>query len=228
MPLATNTRKSLSIHSFFTLALREIGILILLLLLLLPSCLFTIPNPVPLNNTVIIEDPTACIFNLNIFNDTVYMDSEEAIDFWMELEGQVVDSVFIYINGERNFIFNPDEIHSLDLFGKKQGRNNIQFEFIVAGPLETTHYKTHELILLYEENISSRFVRTEIIDGKLALIWPAVSSEMVSGYEIERTIDDMVLSTYVSDNPLYIDDKYVGESANYRISTACYLMRMMD
>ena len=210
-------RELASILLNFRPALCRTRILVMFLLPVLPSCLLNIPNPTPLHNTIYIEDPSACIFNLNIRNDTVFMDSEDMIDFWMELEGQTVDSVFIFINGERNFIYNPDEIHSLDLFGKVKGRNTIQFEFNVAGPLESTHYKTQEMVLLYEENMPSRFVRTEMIEGRLGLLWPGINSDKVEGFEIERSIDDQVLSTSTSDHPLYIDDNYVGEKARYRI-----------
>jgi len=176
------------------------------------------PQPI---DTLDILDVTDFLFNIPISNDTILYDKDYNIDFRVEIEGYLIDSVLLIINNHRRIKKDTSIISSKNLRIEK-GSHSILFliRSVNFENGDTIYFKSNQLTLHIVENLSNRFVISSIDNGRLKITWPELDKKNTSNYLIERFMgEDMEYShEFEVQDSIYFDNYYVGEEANFRIS----------
>lgn len=169
------------------------------------------------------------IFNLPFNQDTFFIDRENNIDFRIEIEGHQIDSAFLSIDNsyaikQDSSIFNTKNFYISD------GLHQISFliRSIKSETGDTVLLRSKSLLLNVVQNLSNKFVFPTVEDGKLKLTWKEFDINNTEKYIIERwLIDDKFntqlkekkyYQTFEVENASFIDNYYVGENAEYKIT----------
>ena len=180
-------------------------------------------------DTLDITEVQSFLFNIPINNDTILADKDYNIDFRIEIEGHVIDSVFLFI--DNNYLIKYDtyiiSTSSLQLY---TGLHTISFliRSVKSESGDTVFFKSKSLLFKIVENLSNRYVHPAVDGGKLLLTWEEFDKKNTIKYIVERwLIDDKFNSkpdekkyyqTYEVGNASFIDNYYVGERAEYKIT----------
>jgi hypothetical protein len=169
------------------------------------------------------------IFNLPFNQDTFFIDRENNIDFRIEIEGHQIDSAFLSI--DNSFAIKQDtSMFSTKNFYISDGLHLFSFliRSINSETGDTVFLKSKSLLLNVVQNLSNKFVSPAVEDGKLKLTWKEFDKSNTLKYIVERwLIDDKFntqlkekkcYQTFEVENASFIDNYYVGEEAEYKIT----------
>ena len=161
------------------------------------------------------------LFNIPINDDTIFMDKDHNIDFRIEIEGHKIDSTFLIIDNNEiikrdSFIISSNSLYLLE------GLHKIVFliRSINSNNGDTVFYRTNQENLKIIKNLSIRYINETINNGKLQLTWPELDKKNTKKYLIERIMgENLEYSQEIEvQDSIYLDNYYVGEEANFKIS----------
>jgi|GEM_PF-5021746 len=180
-------------------------------------------------DTLAISDVQDFLFNLPFNQDTFLIDKDYNIDFRIEIEGYVVDSTILIIDND--YIIKRDTfIISTKSIYLSEGLHNISFliRSIKSEGGDTVIFKSKSLLFNNVKNLSNRFVYPSVDGGKLKLTWDELDKNNTQKYIVERwQIDDKFntmsdekkyYQIFEVENAKFIDNYYVGEEAEYKIT----------
>ena len=169
------------------------------------------------------------LLNIPVSQDTFLVDNSYNIDFRVEIKGCLIDSVFIY-SGKDTILKSDTFIISTDKLYLNTGLNNISFiiRAVNIGSGKTVFFKSKSLLFNCVDNLSNRFVSHSVDNGRLRLTWKGLDESNTQKYIVERwVIDDKFntnygekkyLQTYEVENTSFVDNYYVGEEVEYKIT----------
>lgn len=170
------------------------------------------------------------LFNAPFKGDTLLLDHNGNIDMRVAIEGYTIDSVIIEV-GDMYPIKQDSAIVMSQRISSRlfEGGLPVRF-FIHAIDSETEKlvvFKSQELFAKRVEDIASQYVTTSIVDGRLKLSWVELDKDYTQKYVVERWVIDNDFSDkgirkyyqrYEVESPEFIDNYYVGEEAEYKIT----------
>lgn len=164
------------------------------------------------------------LFNIPIDGDTILIDKDYGIDFRVAMKGFKIDSVKFKMD-DTNYLGFDTTIISTYNFYNTPGIHQIEFllKTLNLEKGDTVFFKSGIFNVKYVANLSQRYIKNSIADGKLKIVWPELDKENTQHYLIERSMKsgfDYKVFTQkfeVSDS-IFIDSYYVGEGVNYKIS----------
>ena len=180
-------------------------------------------------DTIDISGVQGFLFNIPIHQDTFLIDKDHNIDFRIEIEGHIVDSAFLIIDNDY-VVIRDTFLISTKSFYLSEGLHNISFliRSIRSENGDTALLKSNSLLFNVVENLSYRFVYPTVDGGKLKLTWEEFDKNNTQRYIVERwLIDDKFntkprekkyYQTFEVENASFIDNYYVGEEAEYKIT----------
>jgi hypothetical protein len=185
-------------------------------------------KPQPLD-TVNIPGVQDFLFNIPINQGTFLIDKDYNIDFRIEIEGHIVDSAFLIIDND--YIIKRDTfiISTKSLF-LSEGLHKISFliRSIKSENGDTVFLKSKSLLFNSVENLSDRYVFPAVDSGKLKLTWKEFDKNNTQKYTVERWLLDDKFNTKIREkkyyqtfeveNASFIDNYYVGEEVEYKIT----------
>ena len=175
----------------------------------------------PTIHDIDIENTSDFLFNVPINYDSVFIDVSYGIDFRIEIEGYTIDSVEIIIDETYKYKYNTTIINSKSFFSS-EGIHQIEFKIRTInntnGNIE--FFRSAILNLVVIRDLSYKFVSISNIGGKLNITWPELDKKNTQKYLIERFMGKSFEYSQEFDihDSTYIDDYYVGEEVNFKIS----------
>lgn len=168
------------------------------------------------------------LFNVPIISDTVYIDKQYNIDIRIELEGYSIDTIKI-INNEDTLVCDTNIISSRYFYIYNEPQ---KIEFLISTVKlrsnDTVYFKSKPLIFKSIENLANQYVYPSVDNGKLKLTWEEFDKGHTQKYLIERWIiennfnqnygEKKYYQKYEVKDATFIDNYYVGEEAEYKIT----------
>jgi hypothetical protein len=174
-----------------------------------------------ITNPILLEKPADFLFNIPIRQDTIYSDLDYGIDLRVSLEGYKIDTVEININDYQAYQ-GTSTIIDLKNVWVPQGISQIDFFIKALDPIKNEYvtFKSDQIYINNIKNLSSRYITTSELEGRLSINWTELDQEFTKYYLVEKFLGDnkkyqMIFSTIDS---AFIDSSYVGEEAIYEIS----------
>lgn len=180
-------------------------------------------------DTLDIPEVQDFLFNIPISQDTNLIDKDYNIDFRIEIEGHLIDSAFLIIDNK--YVIKRDTfIISTQSLYLSEGLHNISFliRSIKSESGDTVFLKSKSLLFNIVENLSNRYVYLAVDGGKLKLTWKEFDKNNTQKYIVERwllddkfntkAVEKKYYQTFEVENASFIDNYYVGEEAEYKIT----------
>lgn len=180
-------------------------------------------------DTIAIPGTQNFLFNIPIHQGTFLFDKDYNIDFRIAIEGHIIDSAFLFI--DNNYVIKQDTfIISTKSLYLSEGSHYISFLIRSVKPEngDTVFFKSKSLLFNVVENLSNRFVYPAADVGRLKLTWSEFDTNNTQRYIVERwLIDDKFNTmprekkyhqTFEVQEASFIDNYYVGEEAEYKIT----------
>ncbi len=173
------------------------------------------------NDTVSLPSVSNFLYNIPINHDTLLIQKDYATDFRIAIAGYKIVSVGIKMDGWNILQLDTNIINS-NFMWASEGAHSFQF-FIKTLSLEkkdTTVFESKILSLKVVANLSKRYVHNSVSEGKLKLVWPQLDKLNTDYFLIERSVGEnkQYIQSFKESDSLFIDNYYVGEEANYKIS----------
>lgn len=161
------------------------------------------------------------LYNLPIKDDTIFIDKDYGIDFRVEFEGYIVDTVIISIDNWKTITYDTNII-STNFFKYREGEHKISFSILMVNIEKNTkiHFKSDTFSLKSLPDISNRFINNSVYDGRLKITWPQFDKKNTSYYLVERCLGEnkQFIQEFQVTDSVFIDEYYVGEEVYYIIS----------
>lgn len=167
------------------------------------------------------------LFNVPIISDTVYIDKQYNTDIRVELKGYSIDTIKI-IKNEVTLVRDSNIISSGYFLHNEPEKIEFLIRTVKLGSDDTVYFKSKPLLFKSIENLSSQYVHPSVDNGKLKLTWKEFDKGHTQKYLVERWIIDNEFNLsdgekkyyqkYEVENATFIDDYYVGEEADYKIT----------
>lgn len=199
-------------------------------LLILLSCEKTdIQNSTKSIDTLDIPGVQNFLFNIPNNQDTFLIDKDYNIDFRIDIEGHKIDSAFLTIDDVYLIEMDTFIIRTKDL-NLSKGLHNISFliRSVKSESRDTVFFRSKSFLFNNLENLSSRYVCPAVVGGKLKLTWSEFDKNYTKKYIVERWLIDDKFNTkprekkyyqkFEVKNASFIDNYYVGEEADYKIT----------
>lgn len=178
-----------------------------------------------ITDTLEINPSTNFLYNIVLDGDTILADSENGMDFRVSIDGYKVLSVGIKIDNE-NFRFRDTSIMNTSSISYSYTPTKIQFLiYAINRENENAYYFRSKVLYVKKiDNLSSKYVKNSVVDGRLQLIWPELDKSHTQYYIIERVMktelnyNQTFINSFKTIDPTYIDSFYVGENVIYKIS----------
>lgn len=180
----------------------------------------------PGSNEVAITDNF--LFNVPVVADTVFIDTQYNLDMRLELKGYSIHSFKLILQSDS--IQCDTNIISTRYFAGFFEPPKIEF-LIRAVKLDdnkTVLFKSKPFVFKAIENLSARYVHPAVSEGKLALSWDEFDKDHAKKYIVERWCINSNFNLnpgtkkyyqkYEVDKAVFIDNYYVGEEAEYKIT----------
>lgn len=163
--------------------------------------------------------PSTFLYNVPIVNDTIFLDNYYRTDLRFELEDFTIYKVEITIDNYPQ-IFDSTIINSKHLY-LSEGVHSVQFllRAVENNTKDTAMFIYENYKLRVVKDLSNRFIKNSIIDGRLALTWPELDKKNTHHYFIERRMGDneQYIQEIEASDSVLIDKYYVGEEVDYYI-----------
>ena len=160
------------------------------------------------------------IYNVPFSRDTLLLDKNYGVDFRMDLIGYKIDSIQVKL--DESFVFFNSDIINTDCFLGWDGTHKILFviKAIDQTSGKIVFLKTRDILVKFVTNLSQRFVKKSIDDGRLKIVWLPLDKGNTQYYRIKRSVGDkkQFVQEFQASDSVFIDNYYVGEEVNYSIS----------
>ncbi len=210
-----------------------INIVKIVTLSILCYIMFSCENTEPIVTTNTKTDTLAItkvfLFNVPLISDTIYIDKQYNIDIRVEIDGYYIDTIKINYN-KHILVCDTNIISSKYFYVNNESQSRIDF-LIKAVKLEnndTVYLKSKPLFIKSVEHLANKYVYPSADNGKLKLTWKEFDKGHTKKYLIERWVIDnnynqnsdkkIYYQKYEVDHATFIDDYYVGEEVEYKIT----------
>lgn len=177
--------------------------------------------PDQLIDTVDIVSPNDFLYNLPISHDTLIIDADYNMDLRVDIEGYVIDSVFIKVDNITK-IKTDYSIIGTSTLHIQEGDHHIQFLLRSINAVDSQAVMLQSALLPIHviKNLSNRYIIESCESGRLKLLWPELDKPNTHKYQVVRYMgeDYQNSQTFEVEDSVFIDNFYVGEETRYRIS----------
>lgn len=173
-------------------------------------------------DTLKLASPKDFLFNLPMNGDTLFTQTNYETQFRVAIANYNIEWLKIITNDTDSATYDSTILSSYKLRALPYRANSIYFliRAVDQAKGDTIFFKSNHFYTREVENLSQRFVKTAVKDGRLNILWLALDKPFTDHYLVERYMgeNERYLQTFETTDTVFTDQYYMGEKVDYKIS----------